>query len=244
MSFADLFNWFDQVYIVNLPHRDDRRAETIAEFARVGMTIPNDRIRFFKASRPAEKGEFPSVGSLGNFLSQTRILADARDRGLTRVLICEDDLHLNDDLPPNTVADVLRDLRETDWSIAALGYLEPYDPPAGHSGLSDWHAGTRGTQFWAIQGAETIAGFHDYLEAVRARPSGHPKGGSMFFDGAFNMVRTQVPGITFRIATPCLAGQRASRTDIHALRVYDRIEPLRSIAAALRRLRNRAGRGG
>ena len=50
--------------------------------------------------------------------------------------------------------------------------------------------------------------------------------------------------ITFRIATPCLAGQRASRTDIHALRVYDRIEPLRSIAAALRRLRNRAGRGG
>ncbi len=238
MSFPDLFDHFDHVYIVNLPYRDDRRSETIADFARVGVTIPNAQITFFEASRPTEKGEFPSIGSLGNFLSQTRVLADALDKGFERILICEDDLQLND-LPDTTVAKVLADLKTTDWSIAALGYLEPETPPSNTIGLIEWTGGTRGTQFWAIQG-DSIRAFHDYLELVRARPSGHPEGGSMFFDGAFNMVRTIVPGTTFRLATPCLAGQRSSRTDIHDLRFYDRVEPFRSIAGGLRKLMNRS----
>ncbi|MEP2533663.1 hypothetical protein [Shimia sp.] len=240
MSFADLIDHFDRVYIVNLAHRADRRTETVAEFDQIGVAIPNDKIQFFEASRPSDKGAFPSIGSLGNFMSQTRVLKDALDRGLNRVLICEDDLHLNA-LPEQTVASVLHDLQTTDWSVAALGYLEPETPPADHTGLSPWTTGTRGTQFWAIQGA-AIREFHDYLEQVRIRPSGHPQGGSMFFDGAFNMVRTQVPGIMFRIATPCLAGQRASRTDIHDLRFFDRVEPFRTVAGAFRKLRNRKRR--
>ena len=237
MSFPALFSWFDHTYIVNLAHRDDRRRETTAEFAKIGMTIPSDKITFFKASRPTEKGEFPSIGSLGNFLSQTRVLADAMTQGHSRILICEDDLSLNA-LPADTLAKTLDDLQTTDWSIAALGYLDPADPPTDHIGLSAWSGSTRGTQFWAIQGP-AIAAFHTYLEQVRNRPSGHPEGGSMFFDGAFNMVRTQVPDITFRLATPCLADQRASRTDIHDLRFFDRVEPFRTLAGAARRLRNR-----
>ncbi|MFY0660025.1 MAG: hypothetical protein JXR15_05985 [Shimia sp.] len=237
MSFSDLLDHFDHVYIVNLPYRDDRRTETIADFARVGVSIPNAHISFFEASRPTEKGEFPSIGSLGNFLSQTRVLADALEKGYERILICEDDLELND-LPDTTVAKVLTDLKTTHWSIAALGYLEPETPPTETIGLTEWTGGTRGTQFWAIQG-DSIRAFHDYLELVRSRPSGHPEGGSMFFDGAFNMVRTIVPGTSFRLATPCLAGQRSSRTDIHDLRFYDRVEPFRSIVGALRKLMNR-----
>ncbi len=238
MSFPDLFDHFDHVYIVNLPYRDDRRRATIADFARVGVSIPNEHITFFEASRPKEKGEFPSIGSLGNFLSQTRVLADALEKGFDRILICEDDLELND-LPDTAVAKVLSDLKTTNWSIAALGYLEPETPPADSIGLTEWTGGTRGTQFWAIQG-DSIRAFHDYLELVRSRPSGHPEGGSMFFDGAFNMVRTIVPGTTFRLATPCLAGQRSSRTDIHDLKFYDRVEPFRSIVGALRKVMNRA----
>ncbi len=240
MSFPALFDHFDHVYIVNLPYRDDRRAETIADFARQGLTIPSPKITFFEASRPTEKGEFPSIGSLGNFLSQTRVLADALAKGHSRILICEDDLQLND-LPDTTLAKVLDDLKTTDWSIAALGYLEPETPPDHIVGLTDWTGSTRGTQFWAIQG-DSIRAFHDYLELVRTRPSGHPEGGSMFFDGAFNMVRTIVPGTKFRLATPCLAGQRSSRTDIHDLRFYDRIEPFRSLVALARKVMNR-GKG-
>ena len=85
MSFAELFDWFDKVYIVNLPPRTDRRQETIAEFARMGMTIPSEKIQFFEATRPVEKGQFPSIGSLGNFISQTRVMKDALDHDFERV---------------------------------------------------------------------------------------------------------------------------------------------------------------
>lgn len=241
MSFAALYDWFDHVYIVNLPDRADRRAETCAEFGRTGVTIPNDDITFFAATRPKDKGEFPSLGSLGNMISQTRVLAEALERGYDRVLICEDDLHLLD-VSDADVAAVLSDLQSQPWNIALLGYLEPEEPPLGHTGLIEWQSGTLGVQFWAIQGRATIQAMHDYLVAVRNRPSGHPDGGSMFFDGAFNMVRTKVPDIHFRLATPNLAGQRSSRTDIHALRFYDRIEPFKSIASAGRRLMNRRRR--
>lgn len=237
MTFADLFDWFDHVYIVNLAQRGDRRVETIAEFSRVGLTIPNAQIDFFEASRPSAKGTFPSIGSLGNIISQTRVLADALDRGLTRVLICEDDLYFND-LPADQITAILQELQTTNWSIALLGYLEPETPPTGPAGLISWGGDTLGVQFWAIQGTDIIRGFHDYLQAVRARPSGHPDGGSMFFDAAFNMVRSQLPDVEFRLANPNMAGQRSSRTDIHALRFFDRIEPFRSIVSLARKLRN------
>ncbi len=236
MSFAALLDHFDHIYIVNLPYRTDRRAETIAEFAKIGVAIPNDKITFFEATRPTEQGEFPSLGSLGNFISQTRVLADAMTNGHTRILICEDDLQLND-TDDASLTTLLHDLKTQPWSIAALGYLEPVSPPLETTGLIPWAGDTLGAQFWAIQG-ESIGAFHNYLNLVRSRPSGHPKGGAMFFDGAFNMVRTQVPNITFRLAVPCLAGQRSSRTDIHALRFYDRIEPFRSLVAMLRKLTN------
>ncbi|WP_270726788.1 hypothetical protein [Shimia sp. Alg240-R146] len=241
MSFSDLFDWFDHVYIVNLPNRADRRAETTQEFARTGVAIPNDHVTFFAATRPTDKGEFPSLGSLGNMISQTRVLADALENGHDRVLICEDDLHLLD-VAPDAVAAVLSDLQTQPWTIALLGYLEPEIPPTGHTGLINWYDGTLGVQFWAIQGREKIQAFHDYLVAVRNRPSGHPDGGSMFFDAAFNMVRTKVPGTEFRLATPNLAGQRSSRTDIHALKFYDRIEPFKTIAGLMRRVLNRRRR--
>ncbi len=237
MSFSDLYDWFDHVYIVNLPDRADRRAETCEEFARTGVTIPNDHVTFFAATRPKDKGEFPSLGSLGNMISQTRVLAEALERDHERVLICEDDLHLLE-VSDTDVTAVLSDLKTQQWNIALLGYLEPEEPPLDHTGLIDWQGDTLGVQFWAIQGRATIQAFHDYLVAVRNRPSGHPDGGSMFFDGAFNMVRTKVPDIHFRLATPNLAGQRSSRTDIHALRFYDRIEPFKSIASLFRRAMN------
>lgn len=236
MSFAALLDHFDHIYIVNLPYRTDRRTETIAEFSKIGVSIPTDKITFFDATRPTEQGAFPSLGSLGNFISQTRVLADALAKGHSRVLICEDDLQLNV-MDETALQQILEDLKTTPWSIAALGYLEPVSPPLETIGLVPWSGGTKGTQLWAIQG-EAIGAFHNYLNLVRSRPSGHPKGGSMFFDGAFNMVRTQVPNISFRLSAPCLAGQRSSRTDIHALRFYDRIEPLRSLVALLRKLTN------
>jgi hypothetical protein len=103
MQIHDLISCFDRVYIVNLPERLDRKQETIAEFKRIGMDVPNERVRFIEATRPDEAGEFPSIGSLGNLISQTRVLRECMELGLDRVAICEDDIKFNTVSPEHQI---------------------------------------------------------------------------------------------------------------------------------------------
>lgn len=237
MSFDKLIDLFDRVYIVNLPSRRDRRVETIAEFLRFGVMVPSEQVCFFEATRPKEKEGFPSIGALGNLISQTRVMKDAIDRGLSRILICEDDLSLNQ-VSAADFSEIINGINSDCWGIASLGYLYPESPSVDLRGILPWAGPTRGTHMYAVQGP-AIKAFHDYLEVVRVRPAGHPNGGAMFFDGAFNMVRDQVPEIKFYLAVPCLSGQRSSRTDLHDLRIYDRVDFLRPVINYLRAIKNK-----
>jgi len=239
MQIRDLISCFDRVYVVNLPERLDRKQETIAEFKRIGLNVPNERVRFFEATRPDNADEFPSIGSLGNFISQTRVLRECIELGLDRVAICEDDLKFNA-VSPEAMKRIVEDIKTEDWNIASLAYLKPDQQLSEPPGLVKWDGSTRGCHFYAVRG-EAIKSFHDYLVACRQRPAGHPEGGAMFFDGAFNMVRHKMPNIRFFIANPCVADQRASRTDLHALRFFDRVEPFRSAASMARKLKNLLG---
>jgi hypothetical protein len=84
-----------------------------------------------------------------------------------------------------------------------------------------------------------IARVVSYLEAILERPSGHPDGGPMHVDGAYSHFRADNPDIETWVAMPELAYQRPSRTDIHALRWFDRAPVVRDVVAALRRTRGR-----
>lgn len=231
-----IIDTFERVYIVNLPERTDRKRETIAEFRRIGIEVPNAHIRFLEATRPANANGFPSVGSLGNFISQTRVLAECLQDNIQSVLICEDDIQFNHIVPADTQT-ILTDINAKDWNVLSLAYLEPEYLHNVQTGLTPWEKSTRGTHFYAIRG-DAIRDFHDYLVACRNRPSGHPDGGALFFDGAFNLARSKVDGVRFYIANPSLAGQRASRTDLHRLSFFDRVEPFRSAASLARQLKN------
>ena len=184
MQIRDLISCFDRVYVVNLPERLDRKQETIAEFKRIGLNVPNERVRFFEATRPDNADEFPSIGSLGNFISQTRVLRECIELGLDRVAICEDDLKFNA-VSPEAMKRIVEDIKTEDWNIASLAYLKPDQQLSEPPGLVKWDGSTRGCHFYAVRG-EAIKSFHDYLVACRQRPAGHPEGGAMFFDGAFN----------------------------------------------------------
>lgn len=236
MRFADFFDQFDHVYIINLPDRTDRRDETIAELARLGVASPTDKITFFEATRPKDKGEFPTLGTLGLFLTQIRLLKEAQASGHHRILVLEDDVHFHT-ISPEDLDALATDLQSSDWDIASLGYNVPETPPSDVAGLTPWPEGVIGAQIWSVQGA-AIKRLHDYLELALTRPLGHPMGGAMHFDAAFYMIRVAHPDVRFHLATPSLAGQRSSRTDIHDLRFFDRIEPFRSIVALLRRVKN------
>jgi hypothetical protein len=175
MQIHDLISCFDRVYIVNLPERLDRKQETIAEFKRIGMDVPNERVRFIEATRPDEAGEFPSIGSLGNLISQTRVLRECMELGLDRVAICEDDIKFNT-VSPEAMERIVEDIETKDWNMASLAYLEPSQRLSGRlpptaGGSSGWGRNVfrRRIQHRAPQGAEyTVL----HREPERGGPAG------------------------------------------------------------------------
>ena len=75
-----LLERFDRVRIVNLKARADRRREMRGELARLGLGL-DDRIALHEACRPDDRGDFPSLGARGCFLSHLTVLDQAWDAG-------------------------------------------------------------------------------------------------------------------------------------------------------------------
>ena len=84
-----LLDTFDRICVINLPERTDRRRDMLGELARAGLA-EDTRVSFFEAIRPADAGDFTSIGARGVYESQKAILADAARAG-SSVLILEDD---------------------------------------------------------------------------------------------------------------------------------------------------------
>src|SRR4051794_24805493 len=83
------FDMFEQVRIINLVDRADRRREMAQQLQRLGGMPPNTS--FFEAHRPASTGEFPSVGARGCFESHLAVLRAARSGAAETLLLLEDD---------------------------------------------------------------------------------------------------------------------------------------------------------
>lgn len=228
---------FDKIYVINLASRTDRRAEMAEQFRRIGLSLTSPTVRVFPAVRPDDAGAFPSIGARGCFLSHLEILRDAVAAGVERILILEDDL--------NFVADFIARATEVMARAAApectifYGGYEIETGQASGTGLVeiDPTVGVRTTHFVGLQRA-AIVGAASYLEILLGRPAGHPEGGPMHVDGAYSWFRRTHPQFRTWIAAPELGYQRASRTDIHDLRWFDRVAGARELVALLRRVRN------
>ncbi len=90
------------------------------------------------------------------------------------------------------------------------------------------------SHFYIIRG-QAIADFHDYLNLILSRPAGHPDGGPMHYDGAINHFRASRPDLVTLAILPTLGSQRSSRTDVHALRWFDRTPLVRDAVQFLRK---------
>ncbi|AMV37088.1 glycosyltransferase family 25 protein [Planctomyces sp. SH-PL62] len=235
-----LLDLFDQVYVVNLPSRADRRKEMAAQLERVGSSLVGRNVSLFPAIRPESADGFPSIGARGCFLSHLNILRDADARGLNRILILEDDLDFAPDFLQRE-GEVARLLEDAGWGLFYGGYV--LIEPIGSAASGPVHAlastqGVRTTHFVGFQG-EAIAEVITHLEAILTRTPGDPEGGPMHVDGAYSRFRAGHPDCRTLLATPELGDQRASRTDIHELQWYDRTPLIRNLVAILRRGRNR-----
>lgn len=234
-----IFASFDRICILNLPERADRRAEMAGELARIGTGFGDPRVRLFAAIRPAEAGGFPGVGAHGAFLSHLGALREARDDGIGRLLILEDDCDfaagISDLLPP-----ALDALDARGFDLFHGGYLLPEGPGAvdlraSPLALLPPAVPTRMAHFIGF-GRSAIEQLVPFLEAMLQRPPGSPEGGPMHVDGAYNWFRASRPDLVATLAWPQLGHQRPSRSDIARPGPLDRLPgPLRRMARGIRR---------
>jgi hypothetical protein len=221
---------FERIHVINLASRIDRYAQMAEQLASIGLSFDAPEVSLFPAVRPADAGGFPTVGARGCFLSHLEVLRQSV--GLRSVLIMEDDLNLVDGFEMPAL--------DTDWGIfygGAQHRLQPSgvltEAPPGEMLVC--------AHFIAFNGS-VIPRVVRYLEAILTRAPGDPVGGPMHVDGAYNRFRQDNPDVRTFIATPELGYQRASRTDIHALRWFDRLPLVRSLVQLVRDVRQTTAR--
>jgi glycosyl transferase family 25 len=229
---------FDQVRIINLVDRPDRRREIIEQLGRIGGMAPN--ISFYDAQRPKSDGGFPSMGARGCFESHLAVLRSARDAGVRSLLILEDDVDFTRD-GPSRLAGIMAELFARPWDFFYGAHVLAAD---GRRGLVDIPAKepVATTSFVAIESA-ILQPFAEFLEGVHARPPGSPDYGPMHVDGAYTVFRMQNPKCVTLAAFPVLARQRSSPSDVTPSNmVLDRWSVTGRVAALIRRLKNKVRR--
>jgi Mrp family chromosome partitioning ATPase/capsular polysaccharide biosynthesis protein len=235
-GFQTLFAQFDRIFIINLPERKDRREAITRELRRQGLEVDGRRVCFFAANRPETPENFPSLGARGCYLSHLNVLRRARDEGVQRLLVLEDDVQFH--RMPRDTSQLAQSLLETDWDIAYPGHTLK-----SQSGPQRWvrcHEPIVCAHCYAIQ-ASALPTIIDHLETCLQRPSGHPLGGPMHYDGALSMLRMRRPDLITLVASQSMAGQRSSRSDIAGPSWLDRL-PIWGGANLVRATRNQLRR--
>jgi glycosyl transferase, family 25 len=195
-------DYFQRVYIINLPSRKDRKHEMQAQLEKIGLTLEHPQIELFSAIRPDSAGDFPSIGARGCFMSHLGILKDAQKRGLATILILEDDLDFAQDFQIR-MPKILHELTQSTWGIFYGGYefISLNTPINSGIIIPPYSLPVRTTHFVGFQ-QPTIALLIDYLEKMLSRPGGDPEGGPMHVDGAYSWFRKQHPDVLTLLAAP------------------------------------------
>jgi len=238
----EINTFFAQVHVINLRSRADRYAEMGAQLGRIGLSFDSHHVHLFEASKPLDCAGFPSVGARGCFMSHLAVLRHALSESARSVLILEDDLNFCEDFQ-SLFNELAATLEALDWGMFYGVYV--LELPMARSGATVTRIDPRKpimtTAFVAVNG-QHIAALVDYLEAMLERAPGDSQGGPMHIDGAYGWFRQSHPNVSTWLATPPLGFQRSSRTDVHALRWYDRGVGSAWLVSLLRRWLNRMRR--
>jgi len=221
-----LFEAFESIRILNLPHRSDRRREILAELAKLGLA-DDQRVSFFAGSTKTDPGPFASAGEHGCYLSHLALLKDASAEGKT-VLVLEDDC----DFLPEAAGYVLPD----EWDIFYGGYTAEDPANLETSNMIGAHC-----MGYSPRAAKAFASYlEDLLEpgfepdALAVARGNYEPGVNPPFDGAIVWFRRAHPEMKTVFAQ--IAVQRSSRSDIASGNLLDRTLP--AAASAARKAKN------
>lgn len=239
MTASAMRTLFDRVYVINLPERVDRKREVAEQLGLVGLSFDDPFVELVAAHRPADRGDFESIGARGCFLSHLDVLDRAAKAGLNSILILEDDVNWTALAKSLSDEDIVM-LKETGWQFLHGG--------SGHDG--GW--GAASLRLRPVPGEEGLMLSHfiglrgpairqaaDYLHAMLARPAGSPEGGPMHVDGAYCWLRKDHPDMAGYICEPSLARQRASRSNVSEAVGFRAIPVVARVLDVLRALRSR-----
>lgn len=229
-----LLDGFDHVRIISLPARTDRRRSVVSELSTLGASVDGKTIAFQDAVRPSDAGGFETIGTRGCFLSHLETLKAARRDGASHLLILEDDVGFSR-TERTAMPAALSALAQQDWDVFYGG--SPVQPAGSPLTPIEPDTPLILAHFIGFS-ASAIARLIPFLEAMTGRPAGSLEGGPMHVDGAYGWFRKTNPDIRAFAATPHIAHQTASRTDIHALRGLDRITALAPVLGLVRAGKN------
>jgi glycosyl transferase family 25 len=205
-----VFNSFDEIQIINLPSRTDRRREMNAELKLLGL-LNDPRISYFPAIRPGDRGSFSSIGARGVYESQKQILRAASAANKS-VLILEDDCEF--------VLGAQHHVMPEHWTIFYGGYEAANPDELLASDIIGAHM-----MGFSRQGAHLVSAYLEDLDYDGQHPP---------IDAAYIWFRRAYPHILTHFAVPPLAEQRSSRSDIADLKWFDKMPVVRALANALR----------
>lgn len=226
-----LFDRFDQIRIVSLPERNDRRRFMSRQLKHLGL-IDDPRVQFFDAYKTPDPGLFRKAGSHGCFLSHLEILRSAAEHNQS-VLILQDDCEFF----PEVRTYVL-----PECDVFYGGYY------TNDESLTGEIIGAHFMGFSRIAASKAAAYLARYLD-----PSFPPDKSASQEPGFDERIRPPIDGafVWFRRAHPelrtefaVLSRQISSRSDISP-HLADRLPVFRGAAALLRQIRSAArARGG
>jgi GR25 family glycosyltransferase involved in LPS biosynthesis len=213
-----LTDYFNRIYVVNLPERKDRLQDTKVVLSRINLSLDSQDFEVFPAIKPQDSAGFPSVGVRGCFLSHLTILKKALEEGLPNLLILEDDIEFAYSFP-KLWPSIAAQFRSQPWDLAYLGYYSSVQKSIYTSWntktveMRDFSGPVGLTHAYAVN-ASILPLLVRHLERLQHGTPGDRKNGPMNYDGAINILRQQNPAIKTLIAMPQVAWQRSSTSDI------------------------------
>jgi GR25 family glycosyltransferase involved in LPS biosynthesis len=105
------FDYFDEIYCINLDERTDRWQHAQEEFKKAGIS---DRVQRYSAIKDKD-------GRIGLIKSNLDLIKKAKDKKLKNILIFEDDFEFLVDNPLQVLETSLKQAQGIDWYLFYLG---------------------------------------------------------------------------------------------------------------------------
>jgi len=204
--------YFDDVAVINLKSRPDRRQSILHELKSIGFSP--DRVRIPDAPICEDDGGFPSRGVYGNYLSHIQLLRGALERSAKRVLILEDDaIFSRKARSVEYQARVLAEAEKFDWATWHLGHKLRRQLRFEEEVVLPCEEEFHWAHCYAVQ-KESIASLLNFLELIMTLPPEDPRAGKMYIDGALYHYRAEATDKPCLISNPALSIQKGSDSNL------------------------------